>query len=444
MTPPPSVRRRLNFGQVAGGVARAVGRAGQVAVRNTTVGRALAAAKFGGVAYRMYKSARKPVAKKQSSRRGSHMNSKATGFFKNPVKRTTEMDRIAEAGIVNKIESGSVVTSTRDVTYIAHSTMPQFSVAKLFVKSLLKKLYNTAGIKIKNEEVPVMPALYYNQEVHMLYKAKDGAVVSVEKWTVTSASTLLSITNDIVAFFTTRADANTLPTQYLNLRLFTQYGTLVTSLQLLADIDLTHVTFLIKSQSYLKVQNRTINSTGNDTSEDVDNVPIYGKYFDFNTNGTIFRDYAEPATGGSSAITTQRTFGVLPSTIATDTNSNMYKELPLSSQFIGCKGQGKAHLDPGEIKTSVMHDSVKIGLQKLIAVLWGKPASVTTAGQFQQYWIGKTRLFGFEKMIQAVATDSTNQFNLAYEHQLFLACVALLNQKYHTAPLCINYTGTIS
>jgi hypothetical protein len=246
---------------------------------------------------------------------------------------------------------------------LAHSTMPPNTTALIMFKTLIKKLYNIAGIKIKSEDGLLMPDLYYNQEILMYYKQKDGSVVQSTTWTVTNVSTLATVGDAIRSTFDGFAAAGTVPGEFLTLRLFTQYGTIGTARQLLSEIDLTHVVFDITSHSYFKIQNRTINSENNDTSEDVDNVPIYGKYFDFNTNGTIFRDYSQPVASGSSAITTQRSYGVLSTTLPSDTETNMFKELPLSSQFIGCKGQGKAHLDPGEIKTSVMLDNVKIGLQ---------------------------------------------------------------------------------
>ena len=113
----------------------------------------------------------------------------------------------------------------------------------------------------------------------------------------------------------------------------------------------------------------------------------------------------------------------------------MYQELPDRKAFLGCYAVGKSHLDPGEIKTSSMTSFERMSINKILRVIFGQSlAGAGTAGPQNQVWLGKTRLFGWEKMVNAVAMTATNQFNVAYEHQLEIGCNIIVKRSNYTAP----------
>lgn len=378
---------------------------------------------------------------KNSGRRRGAKFSKSAGYFGRGTKKTGIMDKCIVNGFVTEVENGDVVTSTRNVTYVAHSTMPVRQVAYTMIKALVKSLLAQSGHVIKNENESLLESQYYNGVIQILYKTKDGQIVIPQEFIVTTANTLADVNTAIFNWLQSVAGTANLPSQLLHMRYYVEFGTVATSRLLQGEIDLTSVVFTFYAQSHLKLQNRTINSTGNDTSEDVDNVPIYGKFFDYKSNGTIFKDYTRDSVTSQSAITTGPVNGVLSSTIGTEVGTNMYKEVPLPSQFVGIKKHGNAHLDPGEIKTSVMYDRLRISIQKLVNILFAKSNSTGGSGSFQQIWLGKTRLFGFEKMIQAVATTDENQFNIAFEHQLTLGCIVYHKKNFSTAPSVTQSIG---
>ena len=183
-------------------------------------------------------------------------------------------------------------------------------------------------------------------------------------------------------------------------------------------IDLTRcrVKFYVKSN--LKIQNRTINSSGNDEEGDVDNVPIYGKQYD-GTGNYVFYNHTL-----SALNTTQYLVGNSDNLISTKgiaaTVTDCLREPPPISVLKKTKKIGKAKLEPGEIKTSTMtyQSSFLLNelLQKLVISSLTADTETSTFGTF--------RLFIFEKMLQAVATDGVNGLKVAYELDAKYGCIA--------------------
>lgn len=400
-------------------------------------GRALPAIATGLTGYEAYKAGRDfyqwwRSAKNQ--KKGSMPNSKVGPVIRSHKAKQGMMDKCAREGFVSVRETGDVVTdSTNQVVYVAHSTMPQRLVAFTVWKSIIKKLFMHAGITIKNDSALLVPNQYYDSTIRLTYKLKDGGIENTLSVTVTAASsTLDSVATSFYTQFNTWAGTSSLPSEYLRLSYYVQFGTLADAPMLQSSIDLTGVRVAVHSKSILKVQNRTINSTGNDTSEDVDNVPLHGKFFEFRTNSTVYRDYSTPAAAGGQGVATHPTTGVLPALSPQTTGTKMYDKIPLVSQFVGCRKTGTSKLDPGEIRSSILVDKEYLTFHKLMFVLYGKSNSTTNG--IEQFWIGKTRMFGYEKYINAVAMSATNQFNLAYEHFLNVGVICYCRKNYHTAP----------
>lgn len=365
---------------------------------------------------------------------GQISTSKSAGFFKATKDNTSKMDKHSISGIVQKSEFGSVRTdAVNDVVYVAQSTAPPQFMLQCMVAALIKKLFALNGIQIKSFESVLLQGQQYPMQIKLDYKLLDGGVVTSQTFAISTTDTLNNIRGAIYLFLLGRVGDLAID-QYLRITLLDDYTGWVGAARVLrASIDLSTASFRFDCKSILKIQNRTINSTGNDQDNDVDNVPLYGKYFDYNTNGTIFRDYNQPSIASPSQVTTTPFYGVL-STAAPDTTlTSMYKEVPLQSQFVGCKKSGKSHLDPGEIKTSVVTDSFNISFVKLVKTLTVKGTALV-ANENTQVWLGKSRLFSWERMIQPAANSAINQYSIAYEHQLNVGCTMYVKRDFQTAP----------
>jgi hypothetical protein len=169
--------------------------------------------------------------------------------------------------------------------------------------------------------------------------------------------------------------------------------------QIIAQYDLKRAKMAYYIKSSLKIQNRTTNTATSTEADDVDNVPLYGKAYDGPGNYfSLGENYFSPAHN------TQQNF-FIRGNLSTEP---MAEPLPVG-QFKRLKTCGKAHLDPGQIKTSVLTDSGKMGFNMLTLKLGASEAATNILA------IGKQRVYILEKMIQSVATGDATGIKLAYE-----------------------------
>lgn len=436
MTPPSSGRKRKRAVSQAGlaSVKRALFKSGAKAVGRAVpgVGTALAA-------YDVYKQLSSGFSSKPKSankRIAGRDYTKGKRITRNKRQRMTVFDRIIGKGFVYKLQSGNVLSTSNPVGYLAQSTMPGRTLARVLWTALLKKIFAIAGIHVKNVNDILTENQYYNGSIEIRYKLKDGELVTNSTFTVSASSTTISMLEDLINTAFVNFTEATLPQQFLSLRYYVEFGQLAAARLLMADMDLTNTYFTVNAKSEMKFQNRTINSTGNDQADDVDNVPLEGKFFDYNTNSTLYRDYGVP-TGvtGPSAITTDGVYGVLSTLVPSTLGGSMYTQLPLKSQFVGVKGTGNFVIQPGKIRNSVLYDKMTIGFNKFINLIYLRfPASGGVVGSYSQVWCGKSRLHGFEKEMQPTSFNADNVISVAWEHSVTVGAVCHSKQSIQTAP----------
>lgn len=395
------------------------------AVRAARVGRAL-----GGVAKNLYgrfKKASKP-------KRGARVySSRDAGFFNRRIKNYTTLDKCADHGFVQKLEYNNSFNTNRQVAYVAQSTMPGGLVTRAVTKSMLKKLFNQANFTIKSELEVILKNSYYSGRIILYYKLRDGEQeLNITLNVIKEVSTLESLCEDYMVQINGTGIENAF--QWLRMQFVMDYSGAFTALDIRSEIDLTSARIVLVSRSFLKVQNRSIQSAGNNEADDVDNVPIYGKSFEYKTNGTVYRDYYKNPTDTTSRLTTNPLTGCLPAPSTEVTSQEKwYAEVPMSSQIVGCYKTMGVKLQPGDIKTSVMRDYVEMGYNEFFNKVVRVKDLQRSDGRFSQYWIGKTRLFGFEKMINQVAT-ADNEIKIAFEHQINVGAIFKVRKILHTAP----------
>jgi len=417
----------------SGSVMRSLSRAGSaVARRLPVIGDAL-------TAYDIAKDVGGALFGSNDKKQGSVSTSKSAGYFGGAKNRKTSEDKHVKSGIVYKVEVGSLrADAANNVVYLAHSTAPVNPMMTAACATLLKKLYMVSKTTIKSFSSLLADEQNYNQRVSLYYKVRDGNAVVIQNFVVAYATeTLGTLTTQLLNFMFTLQGVNT-PDQFLKIQLYNNIGLTVGANILVSSIDLTTAKLEFDIKSMLKVQNRTINSANNDSSEDVDNVPLLGKFFEYKTNGTQYQDYRN--TAGPSQIVTHPSYGILATDVVVPgtgiNETNMYKEVPLQSQIIGCKKSGKAQLEPGEIKTSMLRDSFTISWNKFAKIYLAKQQNEGLT-RFTQFWLGKSRLFCFERLIQTVAAGDAAllPYSLAYEHQIDIGATVHIRQDYITAPL---------
>lgn len=366
---------------------------------------------------------------------------KSGGKFKGKISNRTQMDRCADNGFVQKLEYTNTLNTNRQVAYVAHSTMPAQLVARVVFKAMLKKLFNLAGYNLRSEDQIILRDSQRSGYIRLFYKFRDGDAENFLELIVLSdflGSTIETLVDTLIL------DLNSLITtnpnqafQMLRIVYYIDYRYLPTDLpkfETKSEMDLLASTLTVFSKSRLKIQNRTVNSAGNNEADDVDNVPLYGKMFEYRTNSSIYRDYYKPTGATTSRLTTSPLTGCLPAPSSEEPAfEKWYVEVPLSSQIIGCYSTQSAKIEPGQIKTSVMYDKVTMSFNNFFQKVIRVGDLQRGDGRFSQYWIGKTKLIGLEKMVNAVAT-ADNEIRLASEHQIDLGCMFNVRKIKHTAP----------
>lgn len=380
---------------------------------------------------------------KKSAVRVGSATGKYAGKFKNAVSVRSRFDKYLDKGVVLKTEYGGVFADLRNVTYIGHSTMPALTVLKVAWGALMKALFAKAQMYIKNWDTPVLDSPQSkNMRVRIYYKTLDSQAVAFEELLIVAqGSSLATIVDDIISKFGVEGTKIHPQQQFLSIRLFNEIELVPTFVQC-AYTSLVEAYIEFYSESELKLQNRTVNTTANDQADDVDNVPIHGRSFDFRSNGTVFRDYNLPAGTDAAALTSDVNYGFYPfgGILPSATGTTMYDDIPTPSQFAGVYGSMNNHLDPGQIKNSILRDSASITLNGLYSVICNTGDRSLTSGiqVTKRTWIGKSRFFCWEKQVNTVAATSENSFKLAFEANVELGGICHMPNRMQTAPKLIK------
>lgn len=340
-------------------------------------------------------------------------HSKSAGFFKKSSRRKLNtFEKVGARGITVCNEVGGVLTGPLMRTgYVGHA---------LFTRPFLRYNVCRALVKWISEQLKISIVDFASS---FPTEIPTGAAISIAlvhrtSWSGLTSETVLSIVpgttsfENIVQEIYTIASTFTPTGQFISLRISHGNGTRYVYSMLKSKVNC-----YVKSS--MKIQNRTINASGNIQADDVDNVPLYGKSY-YGTGNYIQMNYNDFAINDSQTdifliAPSGATVALDPPTIANgETGSvNPFTEPPKKNQLFNVKGVGKAHLDPGQIKTSVLYYQKLFSLNKIFQAIAG-----TDGTSNQLCNLGKYRIFCFEKMIDAVTYDAegVNSIRIAYEH----------------------------
>jgi len=339
--------------------------------------------------------------KRTSGGRGSS-TSISSGFMKKGAKkvRSGKMYKQASKGVVFNLEKGDVTVASK-CEYIGHASMPYLICTKVIAAAIVKTL-----CELKRTYYTDDSELFHGQATRVLvdYKAnqQDSTVTAQQDFAAgsTVADVVTFMYNTLNVIFIAGSQQMLQSIVILESPAVGSFGQLVRMPMEQSKIHLW-------SKSTLKIQNRS-KIAEDDEADDVDNVPLYGKSYDGIGNGTSHIKNGE----------TEFMFADLNGIIEFDGGVKPYlNEPPQGYEFVNVKTVGKAHLDPGHIKTSVLNSSKTGRLNDILhAVLpaQGGGFASTTKPQIK---VGQFRLFALEKMIETLNSAPT-PINVAYEHNL--------------------------
>jgi len=332
------------------------------------------------------------------------VSSKSAGFIKkgNKLRKSNPLNRIMRKGIIGTYERGGVLTAS-NCRYVGHATHSVNLYRQLFTRSLMKLMSVKMGVPCRDltDVIPDLNTTAGQEDTWIMYwKASDDAAATVQSLTITPAAgdRWIDIADAIDTWFGTLSETR------INVFAFTFQPSVTATVYAIQRIHLEGARIHFDMKSALKIQNRSLNADGGQDADDVDNTPLYGKTYEGKGNGTRYYvpyvdEPKQPLIGDALGL------------ISFNGEKTGMKEPPQGFQLERVKAQGKVHLDPGQIKTSVITSRGSIGLDVLINYCINFNATTNPL-----MFTGKFRIMALEKMINTVAT--ADQIVVAYELNL--------------------------
>lgn len=284
----------------------------------------------------------------RNSRRRAIYHGRAAGFLRSR-RRRGRATPIQRYGYGISSEQGAVLTDNR-CCIIMHSTTPRDTMVKLLFGALTKFVLTKLGI-VQVSPTAALPFLAATDQITVVMRPQAGGSLSVFTYTIPAGTaTFANVSDGLYNAFELwfSAAGTAAPSQC---RIVSVTFTPVASLLAPFQVNMFDAKISYKVKSTLKLQNRSLSSSGEDDGDDVDNTPLYGKsYFGY---GTFTEFNAAQYSGGLGDFCTNGN-GIYADVAA---NVNGYVEPPRPVDFTNVKKSGKIKLQPGEIKTSVLTTS---------------------------------------------------------------------------------------
>jgi len=347
---------------------------------------------------------RKKPMKRKSYRTAGASTSKSAGKLKKARGKPDIFDTYARKGIILNVERGANIATTainNGSVLLAHSTCSRdqlfnafgYAMAKLVASLLKRDVPTMTGLVLQN------PGTFRLEELVIVYKSTPGGTNTRSVNPITDVTTWQDLGNFFVNLMTTELTLQS-GFQFVKIEYFqSQVATTpIVQPSILFQRNLDRCRIHYHTKSNMKIQNRTVNTAGNDESDDVDNVPLYGKQYESSKNYFLHNSlrYVADANGifGQNVIAAE----LLKPPQLTSVKS-AYAIAPV-------------HLDPGQIKTSVLTWTKSFLINDLMRSLFIRGLE---AGNAYALSVGKSRWFLMEKMLQSVATTDVNGIKVAYE-----------------------------
>lgn len=161
--------------------------------------------------------------------------------------------------------------------------------------------------------------------------------------------------------------------------------------------------------STMKIQNRTLASTGGDEADNVGSNPISGKMYHFSSGAPRIRGSSGHAFSGIL----ERNGGVIVTGASAMPTGYDLREPPDGKFWWNCNKAGGILINPGEIKTDTIRFSKKMPLLKFISAIGRNTADNTGTNGFKNVTvIGQSAMFALEDVINL---NADNNILIAYE-----------------------------
>lgn len=335
----------------------------------------------------------------------------------------TETRWVSKTDTIDKFES----------IQVGHTSMPGRVVLLGLCRAMVKQLFKKFRIKEFTDACTNDPYnLNAGDVIDLVYY--DNFTTNTEQvqtYSISAGLTWEAISVGMYTILTENIGPKVLKnTRFFELRYKPQGG----SWNQPYSMDLTTAKFEVEIKSALKIQNRTINSAGNDQEDDVDNVPLTGYLYELKGNNMWNRTFKSGLKGiGTGATASNDTVlyetfiksgpfyspgadGVAVQYAPTAAPFARPSEPPKPYELYNCMKSSKIRLNPGAIQTSVLNQKYKLDFTYLIKLLLEDFNCSVDLTQAYNPRKGLCRVFHLEKVIgsdvSSVSIGVENQFDL--------------------------------
>ena len=364
------------------------------------------------------------------SLRFAKAQSASSGFLSTDVKwkkggRPRKLSKFQNNGILLNYEFGfkpATESAWSNAIIFGHCTFVRDIYLKAAFMCLIKKLFNKIDITIPSFVETTMNS-NIGDKIGIRYKKNYDTATTVDSMTYTVPNPVPKYDTCVGAFVTAFEALSDLNTDF---HLVDMYYQTAGDDSYRAVVRLTNAKFKWNTKSAIKVQNRT-QYEGQDESDDIKNVPVYGKSYEgFGTGSNSFRD---------QNIVNEQQFvcsGVTGLLFKQCPSASGLTEAPPPGYFNQVKKVGKIHMDPGQVKTSVLTHHLKCRQEHFFGHLADNIGGTTVLIPF-----GEFRFFHLEHMLKT-AEDDPN-LNIVGEHNLRIAMTLTTEWNNVTDDLTNNY-----
>jgi len=344
------------------------------------------------------------------------MASRSAGFFKKGSKKFKKKRLVKvqkKNGVNHTVEINSFVTGV-DACWIGHATFARQMLYKQAVKVLFLHLMKATGVDFTSSDYTFASEIANGAKIAVDYRLAPESASATQLFEFQALQR--SCDNFVAWWFDTPRPWNG-SDEVQFLKMYWAEG-----VNAEAAVELNNFLFDFAIKSTLKIQNRTKNVDGTDSTDESDVVPLYGKSYNARGNNLKTRKDRVGSSGTANIVNGDALTGVVT---AFETDRSM-KEPPQGYvEFSNVKSVGKAHLDPGQIKTSVLTHSFKMYLN----TLQNRVGETPSASDRYARNIGVMRVFCMEKMINTL-TDPVNNILLAYEHNYEVSVSGVAKRRF--------------
>lgn len=341
------------------------------------------------------------------------------------VEEDKRVKKHQKRGIVYEYGSASSLSAANGVM-LTHSTMPERSLLRAVVLSLLKSMLSKFNLTFKDcqEAFPGINSIT-NFDILFTYKS-SGAWSTISPYNFSTATAISNVAIGVEALFTGLSASV--------VQAFEKFGTLTlqehTTAKIVGVIDLDNTFFKMDLASNLVYQNRSVSqesATSSTNALDVAQDPLFEVQLNGKGTGPI----------GVNDRDTLNFFvdydtGVSIIDVASGTPGNMWLAEPSKGMFINVRKAVNTMSQPGVVKQSKLTSYYYFSLTKLIPYL-----RLFGTVNNTKLCIGKFRTLWFRKCISLPSGDKQNM-TMAYHHHWAVGVTCTIKKDFRTQSYVAN------